>query len=80
MRDLEIRNESIVCRRGVRAGEAGLESTGTGSVLGWCGSESGPYKLRGALGVQESLLHEFTRADSFHFTGVFAFVHKQKIG
>lgn len=40
-------------------------------MLGQCGNKFwGSTRLGGASGVQDSLLHEFTRTDSFHFIGV----------
>lgn len=48
-----------------------LKCWGTGNVLGQCGNEFWVNtNSRRTLSVQDSLPHEFTRADSFRFIGV----------
>lgn len=48
-----------------------LKYWGTGNVLGQCGNEFWVNtNLRRTLSIQDSLPHEFTRADSSHFIGV----------
>lgn len=65
-------SRSVVCRVWCVVVKA-VESWGTGYVLGQCGNEFCVSTNSGGVSggaVQDSLLHECTRVDSFHFIGV----------
>lgn len=62
-------NVSVVYRRVWNIVD--LKYWGTGNVLGQCGNEFWVnINSRRMLSIQDSLPHEFTKADSFHFIGV----------